>query len=289
MADTVSIERQCNMCGTTHVLTVTGMGFAAWNMGRGEAAQDAFPELSDDERELLVGGTCPACTRRMFGDGTPEAPATLPGSGLPSWLVARIDQYEAAKADTGATPGTDQAANPGVPGVTPTQCVERALQGLTAEGEPATRGHLRAPLMDWPRCTTELPALYSPVFETAPKLCNRPATLLMAFTEGYVRSMAEHTCEDPRCPISSAGLDPKVAAHMLAYHVPLCAMHLPLLNATAASWVAEVGGKIGVHETFALAVIGVETVSLFGGGHPEGAQVLDLRPITGAVFPEAHS
>jgi hypothetical protein len=27
-------------------------------------------------------------------------------------------------------------------------------------------------------------------------------------------------------------------------------------------------------------VIGVESVSLLGGGHPDGAQIIDLRPIT---------
>ena len=295
MADTVKIERTCTSCGAVHVLTVSATGFAAWDMGRGAFIQDAFPELTSGERELLKTGMCGACFDALF-DGLPDEPP-------PSWLIARADQQRAERderrikarsprrvGDTGATPGTGQDANPVGPGVTPgrsagvgatpQECVQRALLGLTAEGEPATRGHLRAPVADWPRCTTELPSLYSPVFEADPKICNRPATLLMAFTHDYVRSMAEHRCGDPNCPIGDAGMDPQIVAQMQRHHVPLCAMHLPWLRETEANWVRDVGAGIGVWRTFDLAVIGVESVSLLGGGHPDGAQIIDLRPIT---------
>jgi hypothetical protein len=292
MADTVSIERQCASCHTVHVLVVTAKGFRAWDMGRGAFIQDAFPELDDGQRELIKTGMCGDCFDKLFegmgleddADGEDVEPIE-DADDLPSWLTVII----------GSTPGAGQDANPGTPGVTPSgrtgegvtpaQCVERALLGLTAEGQPATRGHLRAPTNDWPRCSTELPSLYSPVFETSPNICNRPATLLMAFTEAYVNSMAEHRCEDPECPIGNAGLDPKIRAQMLRHHVAICAMHLPLLVQTEANWVRDVGMETGIRKTFDLAVIGVETVSLLGGGHPEGAQVLDLRPITGVRAP----
>jgi hypothetical protein len=283
MAETVSIERECASCHTVHVLVVTAKGFAAWDMGRGAFIQDAFPELDDGQRELIKTGMCGDCFDKLF-EGLEDEDEGAP-DGLPSWLTVII----------GSIPGEGQDANPGTPGVTPTgrtgegatpaQCIERALLGLTAEGEPATRGHLRAPTNDWPRCSTELPSLYSPVFETAPNVCNRPATLLMAFTHDYVRSMAEHRCDDPECPIGSAGMDPKISAQMQRHHVPICAMHLPMLRATEANWVRDVGACAGIRNTFDLAVIGVETVSLLGGGHPEGAQVMDLRPITGVAFP----
>jgi hypothetical protein len=102
----------------------------------------------------------------------------------------------------------------------------------------------------------------------------------MAFTHDYVRSMAEHRCGDPNCPIGDAGMDPQIVAQMQRHHVPLCAMHLPWLRETEANWVRDVGAGIGVWRTFDLAVIGVESVSLLGGGHPDGAQIIDLRPIT---------
>jgi hypothetical protein len=39
-------------------------GFQAWQSG--EFIQDALPELSTDERELLISGICPKCWDVMF-------------------------------------------------------------------------------------------------------------------------------------------------------------------------------------------------------------------------------
>jgi hypothetical protein len=41
-------------------------GFHNWQGG--ELIQNALPELTADERELLISGTCPSCWDRMFGD-----------------------------------------------------------------------------------------------------------------------------------------------------------------------------------------------------------------------------
>ena len=301
MADKVTIERECNTCHTITVLAVTAEGFAAWDQGKGAYVQTAFPELDSGQRELLVSGMCGTCFDAMFadldgGDDEPE-----PFRGLPRWLAERIDRFNSVQRarDTGPTPGaatTDTTA--GASGVTPTsgteinggrsvagptpaECASRALLGLTAEGEPATRGHLRAPTLDWPRCATEIPGLQSPIFYTAPNICNRPATLMMGFGADYLASMRNHRCGDPGCPIEDIGRDEAALSELHTKHVPLCAMHLPAMRQAEQQWIKDVGAAEGTGHVFELMVIGVETVSLLGGGHPDGAQVIDLRPLTG--------
>lgn len=56
----------CIMCGKQHSLEVSNQGYVAWYSGMN--IQDAFPELSADDRELLMTGTCPECWDKLFGD-----------------------------------------------------------------------------------------------------------------------------------------------------------------------------------------------------------------------------
>ncbi len=271
MADVLKIDRECPNCHKITVLAVTGQGFKAWDMGRGAFVQDAFPELDDSQRETLITGLCADCSDELFAD---------------------LDTLD--ECDTGPTPGAQSegsadspVANPGAPGVTatPAECASRALLGLTAEGEPATRGHLHAPSADWPRCSTEIPGLDSPVFITQANICNRPATLLMGFSADYLHSMRSHRCGERDCPIEELGGNEQALAELHTKHVPLCAMHLPTLRSAEQQWLKEVGRAEGVAHAFELVVIGVESISLLGGGrHPE-AQVIDLRPLTGVQFP----
>ncbi len=301
MADTITIERECKQCRQVTTLSVTAEGFAAWDLGKGAYVQNAFPELPPDLRELLVSGICGPCFDALFADlDELDAPP-----GIPGWLARRIDRFNTEQAahdecDTGPTPGaattdttegasgvTDVSAagetsgGRSVAGPTPAECASRALLGLTAEGEPATRGHLRAPTLDWPRCATEIPGLQSPIFYTAPNICNRPATLMMGFGADYLASMRNHRCGDPGCPIEDIGRDEAALSELHTKHVPLCAMHLPAMRQAEQQWIKDVGAAEGTGHVFELMVIGVETVSLLGGGHPDGAQVIDLRPLTG--------
>jgi hypothetical protein len=286
MADTINITRTCPSCASPIALTVPAAGFAAWDLGRGAFVHDAFPDLTDGQREILVSGLCETCSGRLFAEletdvgdtgptpdgksvGNPDSPTANPGASGVTHIHA------AGETRGGAT----------VAGPTPQECADRALLGLTAEGEPATRGHLRAPSLDWPRCTTEIPGLESPIFLTPPNLCNRPATLLMGFTADYLHSMRNHRCDDPGCPIEELGRDEGALAELHVKHVPLCAMHLPTLRDAERQWVTDVGRAEGVTHAFDVAVIGVESVSLLGGGHPDGAQVIDLRPLTGVRLP----
>lgn len=62
---TTVIPVQCRICQDIHYVDVPVDGFIAWR--RGELIQDALPELSADQRELLISGTCGMCWDDMFG------------------------------------------------------------------------------------------------------------------------------------------------------------------------------------------------------------------------------
>ena len=63
--DSVYVGRECPFCGEYHEVEVSESDYAAWCGG--ELAQDAFPYLSADEREILISGICSDCWERMFG------------------------------------------------------------------------------------------------------------------------------------------------------------------------------------------------------------------------------
>jgi hypothetical protein len=52
------------MCGESRTLEVPAEGFERWQAG--ELIQNAMPELSADDREQLISGTCGACWDRLF-------------------------------------------------------------------------------------------------------------------------------------------------------------------------------------------------------------------------------
>lgn len=59
------ITTACPFCGEVHNIWVNEVDYNAWF--EGELAQDAFPYLSADEREMLISGICPTCWDGMFG------------------------------------------------------------------------------------------------------------------------------------------------------------------------------------------------------------------------------
>ena len=61
---TAVVAAPCRHCDAVHELTVNVEGFVNWQAG--EFIQDALPELSADERELLISGTCDECWQRFF-------------------------------------------------------------------------------------------------------------------------------------------------------------------------------------------------------------------------------
>ena len=65
-----TIETTCPFCHKTHTVQVRGKDYRAWQDG--ELAQNAFPYLSADEREMLISGICPTCWDGMFGEEEDE-------------------------------------------------------------------------------------------------------------------------------------------------------------------------------------------------------------------------
>ena len=59
------INTTCPFCGKTTPVQIRRVAdYRAWQDG--ELAQNAFPYLSADEREMLISGICPTCWDNMF-------------------------------------------------------------------------------------------------------------------------------------------------------------------------------------------------------------------------------
>lgn len=62
--DAVYVGRNCPFCGEYHEVLVSEADYAEWQGG--ELAQNAFPYLTAEEREILISGICPDCWGKMF-------------------------------------------------------------------------------------------------------------------------------------------------------------------------------------------------------------------------------
>ena len=62
---------ECPICGEEHTVEVFAQDYFNWN-SLGMHTQDAFPYLSDNEREMLISGVCPTCWEQMFGSDEDE-------------------------------------------------------------------------------------------------------------------------------------------------------------------------------------------------------------------------
>lgn len=60
----VCVFTTCPFCGHENEVEVNHMDYLEWQ--NGELAQDAFPYLSANEREMLISGCCPRCWDKMF-------------------------------------------------------------------------------------------------------------------------------------------------------------------------------------------------------------------------------
>ena len=62
----MTIIRTCPLCGKENEIEV-GIGqYFKWKDGL--LVQDAFPDLSPEEREILISGVCSSCQDDIFGD-----------------------------------------------------------------------------------------------------------------------------------------------------------------------------------------------------------------------------
>lgn len=64
MPDTIVITRRCPFCQQDHTVEVDPHGYALWK--RGAFIQNALPELTPAQREILISGVDDACWQRAF-------------------------------------------------------------------------------------------------------------------------------------------------------------------------------------------------------------------------------
>ena len=62
----IIVDTVCPFCGSCHCVKVEEIDYLDWQEGKN--AQDAFPYLSADERELLISGICKECWDSTFGN-----------------------------------------------------------------------------------------------------------------------------------------------------------------------------------------------------------------------------
>lgn len=60
----IEVSVTCWQCRRKYVLLVSESGYDRWRAGA--FIQDALPELSAEERELLISKTCDPCFNEMF-------------------------------------------------------------------------------------------------------------------------------------------------------------------------------------------------------------------------------
>ena len=63
-ATEMTVHPTCPFCGDTTSVVVDAAGFVAWQSG--ELVQNALPNLSADDREVLISGICPPCWDKQF-------------------------------------------------------------------------------------------------------------------------------------------------------------------------------------------------------------------------------
>lgn len=73
----IYVGRYCPFCGGYHEVHVSEADYAEWQDG--ELAQNAFPYLSADDREILISGICPKCWAETFGEEEDEEECFEPG------------------------------------------------------------------------------------------------------------------------------------------------------------------------------------------------------------------
>ena len=61
-ADLICVS--CRVCGRRFLISVTEAEYASWQSGT--CIQNAMPNLSVEERELLISKTCGTCWDKMF-------------------------------------------------------------------------------------------------------------------------------------------------------------------------------------------------------------------------------
>lgn len=61
----ICVVTYCPFCGKAHEIEVNEIDYLDWKDGM--LAQEAFPYLEANEREMLISGICPNCWDDIFG------------------------------------------------------------------------------------------------------------------------------------------------------------------------------------------------------------------------------
>lgn len=61
----IEYKNTCFHCGETNIIITDEPAFLKW-YNREMFAQDAFPDLTAEERELIISGTHPECWNKIF-------------------------------------------------------------------------------------------------------------------------------------------------------------------------------------------------------------------------------
>jgi hypothetical protein len=64
----LAIDKECRICGRTYRILVPSRGYVLWAKGL-KHIQDAMPQVSADDRELLKSGICGRCFDKLFSYG----------------------------------------------------------------------------------------------------------------------------------------------------------------------------------------------------------------------------
>lgn len=63
----MTIETMCPFCGEINTVEMDINAYADWQFN-GKNIQDAAPEMSPTDREMLISGICPKCQVKIFGE-----------------------------------------------------------------------------------------------------------------------------------------------------------------------------------------------------------------------------
>ena len=65
MSDTIVVKtKTCHVCGKYELWSLSRKAVENWQAG--EYIQNAFPDMSMEDREVLITGTHPACWDKLF-------------------------------------------------------------------------------------------------------------------------------------------------------------------------------------------------------------------------------
>jgi hypothetical protein len=74
--DPYTYTNSCYHCGTENIIKIDEEDYKLWKVDQ-TYVQNVFPNLSFEEREVLISGTHPQCWTEIFGNEQEEDPYLL--------------------------------------------------------------------------------------------------------------------------------------------------------------------------------------------------------------------